>query len=73
MFRKLRGKLCEMDLDQEYLAEKLGICVMSVSRKMTGKRPWALPEMYAVMDLIQEPYEKLHIYFPKAENLQKRR
>lgn len=65
MFNKLRGKLHELDIDQSYLAHKLKICPMSVSRKMTGKRPWTLDEMYAVMDLIQEPYEKLHEYFPK--------
>jgi hypothetical protein len=65
MFNKLRGKLREFDIDQSYLAHKLKICPMSVSRKMTGKRPWTSDEMYAVMDLIQEPYEKLHEYFPK--------
>lgn len=66
MFRKLRGKLRELDIDQSYLAKKLDICVMSISRKMTGKSPWTSDEMYAVMDLIQEPYEKLHEFFPKG-------
>lgn len=32
---------------------------------LTGKYSWRLDEMYAIMDLIQEPYEKLHEYFPK--------
>ena len=64
-FGKLRGKMTEMDIDQEYLAGYLCICGMSVSRKFTRKRPWTLNEMYAVMDLIREPHEKLHEYFPK--------
>jgi len=65
MFRKLRGKLKELDIDQKYLSKKLDLSVMSISRSFTNHRAWQLSEMYAVMDLIQEPYEKLHEYFPK--------
>jgi hypothetical protein len=65
VFRKLRGRLRELDIGQEYLADKLGVCLMSISRSFTGKRPWTLTEMYAIIELINEPYEKLHEYFPK--------
>jgi hypothetical protein len=65
MFRKLRGKLAEFEIDQIYLAKKLGVTQQCISHRMTGKYPWTLTEMYAVMDLIQEPYDKLHEYFPK--------
>lgn len=65
MFRKLRGKLRELNMDQAYIAKKLGLSEVTISLRMTGKREWLLSEMYAVMDLIQEPYEKLHEYFPK--------
>lgn len=65
MFRKLRAILFEMEIDQSYLAEKLGISQQCVSHRLTGRYPWKLNEMYAVMDLIHEPYEKLHEYFPK--------
>lgn len=65
MFRKLRGKLREMEIDQRYIAGRFGVTQASVSHRMTGAVPWTITEMYAVMDLIQEPYEKLHEYFPK--------
>lgn len=66
MFRKLRGKLAELDIDQVYLSKKIGISRATVSTKMSGHSPWTLSEMYAVMDLIGEPYTLLHEYFPKG-------
>lgn len=66
MFSKLRGALRENDINQAYLAEKLGLCSMSVSNRFTGKTPWRLDEMYFAMDLIGAPHEQLHLYFPKS-------
>jgi DNA-binding XRE family transcriptional regulator len=66
MFRKLRGIFAELEFDQAYIAEKLHVSQQSISNRMRGKYPWTLDEMYAVMDLIQEPYERLHEYFPKG-------
>lgn len=64
MFRKLRGKLRELDIDQSYMADQLDLCQAAVSHRMTSRTPWRLNEMYIVMDLIGEPYDRLHIYFP---------
>ena len=66
MFRKLRGKLKEMDIDQKYLAKFFDLTQASISHRMTSQCSWQLFEMYAVMDLIQEPYERLHEFFPKG-------
>lgn len=65
LFLKLRVKMYELGVDQSYLSSKIGLGITSISLRMTCKREWSLSEMYAVMDLIQEPYEKLHEYFPK--------
>ena len=65
MFRKLRGRLKELGMDQEYLAEKLDICSATMSRKMNGKRQWLLGEMYMILDALLLPHEALHEYFPK--------
>jgi hypothetical protein len=65
LFRTLRRKMDDMDIDQGYLAERLNLSVTSLSYRMTGKQPWKLNEMYIIMDLIHEPYDKLHGYFPK--------
>jgi len=66
VFRKLRGKLKELDVDQKYLAKLFDLSQSSVSHRLTSLTPWTLDEMYFVMDLIHEPYEKLHEYFPKG-------
>ena len=65
MFKKLRGKLKEFDIDQAYLAKKLNVSSASISNRFTGKYPWNLTHMYTIMDMIQEPYELLNEYFPK--------
>lgn len=65
-YRKLRGKLRELDIDQRYLGIKLDMCVGSVSARMTGATPWRLDEMYHVMDIINEPYDRLHEFFPRG-------
>lgn len=65
MFRKLRGKFKEYDINQAYLADKFDVSVMTISHCMTGKKQWRLDWMYWILDLIQEPPEMLHEYFPK--------
>ncbi|MEG0941619.1 MAG: hypothetical protein RSE64_06945 [Oscillospiraceae bacterium] len=66
MFRKLRGKFWELDIDQKYLAQKFDCSVMTISHCMTGKKQWTLDWMYAILDLIDEPYDQLPTYFPKG-------
>lgn len=65
MYRKLRGKLREMGIDQKYLAGFFGISQASVSHRFTGSVPWTIPEAYTIMNLIQEPCERLHEFFPR--------
>jgi len=66
LYRKLRGALVEKEIDQAYLAKKLGLNQpMSISKRMTGKVPWRINEMYAILDILGVPYEALSEYFPK--------
>jgi len=66
LYRKLRGALIEKEIDQVYLAKKLGLNQpVSISKRMTGKVPWRINEMYAILDLLGVPYEMLPVYFPK--------
>lgn len=62
--KALRGALVAADIDEEYLARKLlrGVCY--ISQRMMGKKPWALDECYAILDLIGQPPEALPHYFP---------
>jgi hypothetical protein len=64
-FSKLRSKMLEYEIDQNELSEMLGRCIVYVSQRFTGKRPWDLTDMYKIMDEFKIPYEQMHEYFPK--------
>ena len=66
MFRKLRGKLKELDIDQAYLAEKFGVNVMTISHCMTGKKPWRLDWMYQMLD-IKGVYDAIELWWLKIK------
>lgn len=65
MYKQLHKALRARRITQLQISDELGICPMAVSHRFTGRTPWRLNEMYAVIDLIREPYDKLHEYFPK--------
>ena len=66
LYAKLRGKLKELEIRQEQLAQMIGLDNQaSISHRLTGKLPWRINEMYEIMDIIMEPYDQLHLYFPK--------
>ena len=70
-YAKLRARLTELGYDHAYFARslrekyKVDISTPTMSGRMTGKRPWLITEMYAAMDLLKLPHDKLHEYFPK--------
>ena len=64
-FSLLRGEFTALDLTQEDVAEALGMEPPVLSKRMNNRIPWKLGEMYKVMDLIQQPYHKMHLYFPR--------
>ena len=54
----------QKDIDEAYLARKLQRGVTYVSQRMMGKKPWAMDEAYAIMDLLRIPYDQMAAYFP---------
>ena len=65
-YSKLKGLLRERCIDAEYLARKIGLSTAaSVYYRLSGKTPWRVNEMYAVLDMCKIPHDQLHIYFPK--------
>lgn len=64
-YEYLRMRLSEYDIDQKYLAEEvLHKSTAYVSERMSGKRPWGQDDQYAIMNVVNEPYERLHVMFP---------
>lgn len=64
-YASLRAKMQKLNMDQEYLGRQMNMNAMSISNRFTGKTPWKMDEMYAVLDIIGEPDEKLSEYFPR--------
>lgn len=64
-YASLRAKMQKLNMDQEYIGRQMHMNVMSISNRFTGKTPWKMDEMYAVLDIIGEPDEKLSEYFPR--------
>lgn len=64
-YEYLRMRLAEHDITQQYLAERI-LCksYSYVRMRMSASLPWGQDDQYAIMDAIQEPYERLHIVFP---------
>lgn len=62
---KLRGKMREKGINGNYLARKMGTTPQNISRRMTGKAPWRVDEMYNILSMLGEPDSKLSEYFPR--------
>lgn len=64
----LRGKLNEFDIEQRYLAELLNRSLWYVVERLAGRSPWGQDDMYKLMEIIGEPDDMLHNYFPPKGN-----
>ena len=62
---ELRAELLRHGYDGKSLALVLGCTPMTISNRLCGKIPWSSNEMYIIMDLLDLPYDKLNVYFPK--------
>ncbi|MEG0430274.1 MAG: helix-turn-helix transcriptional regulator [Anaerovoracaceae bacterium] len=60
----LRGRIAEKGLTQQELANKIGISNNSLSRKMLGKRQFALGEVIRICDVLEIENPK-EIFFGK--------
>lgn len=69
MFRKLKGKLRELELTQDDICKKLHRSRGYLSARITGKASWELDECFEILDIIGEPREKFLEYFPKGGRL----
>lgn len=61
-----RGQMIAHDLLQTDIARRLLMSERTVTRKLCGRAPWTLDEMYTLMDLLHWPYDRMHELFPKS-------
>jgi|GEM_PF-2971377 len=65
-FARLRAELSAHRVSRENLARLLKHNNRGyVDQRFTGKSSWSLDEMYALMDLLSWPVEKMHELFPR--------
>ena len=63
-FAKLRGRMSEMDIDGNSIANFLGKSPCYVSNRLTMRYSWELNDIYRVMDFLKIPYAEIFTYFP---------
>lgn len=66
MFKKLKTVMYANDIDQKMLSGVIGKSQTYVTRRITGRAPFDMDEVYTICDYLQIPYEKIPEYFPKG-------
>ena len=64
LFPKLRGEIAAQEYSHPEFAEKIGIGKTALSERLNGHKQWRLCEMYAALDVLGIPHERLPEYFP---------
>lgn len=52
------------DISGGHLEELIGRSHKYGSERMNGHAPWTMDEAYAIMDILNWPYERMHELFP---------
>lgn len=64
-YRYLNRRLRELGIDLPYMAQLMGFSTAhTLYERFTGRVPWKIREIYQVMDIIKEPYERIPVVFP---------
>lgn len=64
-YTQLKVAMIEHDVDEQYLNRKLNRHVGYISAKLNDKTSWKLDEVYKICDILNIPYDEIHVYFPK--------
>ncbi len=64
-FRKLKTLMFEKDVDQAYIAQKIGKSKSYLSTRLQGKYDFNLGDIYAIIEILKIPPEKVLEYFQK--------
>ncbi len=71
-YSKLRGKMTEMDITGEMLANYLNVSKTYISNRLNHKLSWNIDEIYIVMDYLQIPREEIFDYFPPDAGIKRK-
>lgn len=64
LYRRLRSRMVQLDIDQHYLGDCIRMKASSVSSRLTGKVPWSIEECYEVCRVLEIPLTEIPLYWP---------
>lgn len=63
-YMRLRRRLRDCDISQEYLAELLNCSSSHVSLCLSGHTDWKMSEVYKIAEFCRIPAAEIYVYFP---------
>ncbi len=63
-FKELRCEIVRNGLYAKDLANMIHISTAEMSKRLTGKRPWSMREIYAVIEALDLDPQKITFYWP---------
>jgi transcriptional regulator with XRE-family HTH domain len=66
-FRDLRAKLKYEDLSQIDLARQINISAPTMTLKLNGERPFTMPEVFRICDVLNIPEKDILVYFRRED------
>lgn len=64
LFRELRCEIVRHGLYAKDLAYMIHISAAEMSKRLNGKRPWSMREIYAVIEALELDPQKITVYWP---------
>ena len=62
-YSKLRGRIVEILGNQNELASRLGISLVSLSRKLNNRVRFSVDDILTIVDILKIPVTEIGIYF----------
>lgn len=63
-YAKLRGRMAEMEITSEALANYIEKSRTYVSNRLTHRYSWSIDEVYKILDFLEIPQSEIFTYFP---------
>ncbi|MCM1330021.1 MAG: DUF739 family protein [Ruminococcus sp.] len=71
-YAKLRGRMAEMEVTGEDLANHIERSKTYVSNRLTHSYSWSIDEVYKILDFLEIPESEIFTYFPPNGGLTKK-
>lgn len=71
-YAKLRGRMAEMEVTSEDLANYIGRSKTYISNRMTHNYSWTIDEVYKILEYLELSQSEIFVYFPPNGGATKR-